>query len=393
MPKAGQDINDPNDPTNPYNRVRQNVLTQAGGTTDPAAPPPPSSPSTPSPNFTTQPVASTPLPPSPTVTTNPVPNGTTRGPGTTTAPFTPTAGTVTGTNPSGFPTVTWQPGQGPVIPGNGAPASSIPGLPTGSNPTGAPAGGGSAATTPAPSYVNAADPVQAAVWKAFQAKGITPRDASDFQYWVNKASTTNGGWTNPDNQKYWLDRMAQSQGGVGDYQERPEAGAAAGTGATGATTTPYAEQVRKMLMDRMGELSKPLDVNDPTITEPFGAANLAAQRQLEQGKKDTAERLYASGNLNTNAAQMEGTQANERAATGLAGVKANLIANQLTQRANQLQQLYSLAVASGDSESARQVQLELASIQAELAREGFGVTLGLGQAELNARATTPLLTA
>lgn len=69
----------------------------------------------------------------------------------------------------------------------------------------------------APSYVNLSDPVQAAVWNAYSQKGIAPSSQSDFQYWVDKINTTNGGWTNPQNQQYWLSRMAQSSGGVGDY--------------------------------------------------------------------------------------------------------------------------------------------------------------------------------
>jgi hypothetical protein len=155
-----------------------------------------------------------------------------------------------------------------------------------------------------------------------------------------------------------------------------------------SATSPYADQIRQLLMGQISQLSQPLDVNDSTIQVPFDAANLAQQRQLEQGKTDLAEQLYASGDLNTAALREGNQQANERAATGLAGVRANLIANQLTQRANQLQQLYALAVASGDSESARQVQLELASIQAQLTREGYGVNLAEFGVNQNANGTS-----
>lgn len=65
-------------------------------------------------------------------------------------------------------------------------------------------------------YVNSGDPTQAAVLSAYQQKGITPRDQSDFQYWVDKINGT-GGMGDTGNANYWTSRMAQGQGGVGDY--------------------------------------------------------------------------------------------------------------------------------------------------------------------------------
>lgn len=88
---------------------------------------------------------------------------------------------------------------------------------------------GAGGQTTVPSYVNMNDPASAAVWKAFQTKGIQPRDQGDFQYWVDKINQT-GGWGNQDNQNYWLSRMAQAQGGVGDYGGAPEGGGVGGPG-------------------------------------------------------------------------------------------------------------------------------------------------------------------
>lgn len=84
-----------------------------------------------------------------------------------------------------------------------------------------------------PSYVNLKDPTQMAVWSNFAQKGIAPRDQSDFQYWVDRINST-GGMTNSGNAQYWQNRMAQGQGGVGDYQERPEQGG----GSTGTMAAP-----------------------------------------------------------------------------------------------------------------------------------------------------------
>lgn len=83
-----------------------------------------------------------------------------------------------------------------------------------------------------PPYVNLNDPVQAAVWQSFQKKGITPRDQGDFMYWVNNINQT-GGFGDAGNKQYWLDRMAQSSGGAGDYGQGGTAGAGAGSSAGG----------------------------------------------------------------------------------------------------------------------------------------------------------------
>ncbi len=72
-----------------------------------------------------------------------------------------------------------------------------------------------------PSAAPASDPARDAVMKAFAAKGIQPRDEADINYWIGKINGT-GGMSDAGNASYWTQRMAQGQGGVGDYLERPE---------------------------------------------------------------------------------------------------------------------------------------------------------------------------
>ena len=102
----------------------------------------------------------------------------------------------------------WTPGYNPLTPYQGG--------------TGATGGGGQA-----PPYVNMSDPVQAFVWQGFQSKGVTPRDAGDFQYWVDNVNRT-GGLTD-QNKGYWTSRFAQPNGGLGDYGNgSPQGGGASG---------------------------------------------------------------------------------------------------------------------------------------------------------------------
>lgn len=128
------------------------------------------------------------------------------------------AGQATGGLSSGTPTN--NPGLMSAITG-GQPA---PGMATGQLAPPSGSIGNSAPTSGLNVDMN--DPVQAAVMAAYQKKGITPGGPSgaqtDFDYWVNKLKTTNGGWSNPDNQTYWNNRMAQTNGGVGAYDSPPE---------------------------------------------------------------------------------------------------------------------------------------------------------------------------
>ena len=51
-------------------------------------------------------------------------------------------------------------------------------------------------------------------------KGIQPRDAADFNYWVDHISQSGGlekGYANEGGTGTWIDRMASGSGGVGDY--------------------------------------------------------------------------------------------------------------------------------------------------------------------------------
>ncbi len=146
-------------------------------------------------------------------------------------------------------------------------------------------------TTPTtPAYVNLSDPLHKAIWDAYAKKGKTPRDQADFQYWVDKVNQT-GGWDNPGNQAYWLNRFASDQGGVGDYQERPEAGGQPGGGASapaggGIFSDPATAAWEKALNALVVKLQGPAYTPEQqaliqtSVHEPIQQANDAAHQAL-----------------------------------------------------------------------------------------------------------------
>lgn len=138
-------------------------------------------------------------------------------------------------------------------------------------------GGGSSKDTfgSMPSYVNINDPVQSQVWSAFSNKGITPRDQGDFQYWVDRINQT-GGWQG-SNAGYWSSRMAQPQGGVGDYNTQPESGGGSFSPVNLASNAQQNNANNLMAsLTRMWAGNRPSPGQDPTYTgiDPSTTAGL-----------------------------------------------------------------------------------------------------------------------
>lgn len=130
--------------------------------------------------------------------------------------------------------------------------------------------------------------------------------------------------------------------------------------------------VRQMLMDSLGQASRPVSENDPGIREVLAGQRLAGQRGAERQRSILAERLAAeglsdSGAMNTGIQGIEQNRAeNDVRATGAA------LTGELTQRRNQLQNLLALAVQSGDAQSARSIQAQLQLMDMQLRDSQFG---------------------
>lgn len=149
-----------------------------------------------------------------------------------------------------------------------------------------------------------------------------------------------------------------------------------GAGAGGMGGGGSANDVRGLLMQILTRSQQPIDPNSAEIAAPMEGAKLEAQRGLDAERKALAERLYAEGGgSGTNELQQGMQQAQERTATGLAGLRGQLMQRAAEQRQSQLQQALALAVQIGDAEQARAIQMEMARMQN-----------ALGQAELGQRA-------
>jgi hypothetical protein len=142
-----------------------------------------------------------------------------------------------------------------------------------------------------------------------------------------------------------------------------------------------------MLMEQLRKAGQPVDPNSPEIAATMSASSDAGQRASDAERTALAERLYAQGGgLNTDALTREVQQSGEKQAANQSNLKAQLLTNEYNQKLSQMQNLLSLAVQSGDAESARAIQLQIANLQAAVQREGLGINLAEFGASLNQNA-------
>jgi len=125
-------------------------------------------------------------------------------------------------------------------------------------------------------------------------------------------------------------------------------------------------QTRQLLMEQLGAASRPVSATDPGIAPILDAQRLALQRSSERQRSQMAARL-ANENLLDSGTFDTGMLGIEQArGEAMAGFTGDILNRELNARREQLTQLLAMAVQSGDAESARQIQTQLAAITAQM---------------------------
>lgn len=225
------------------------------------------------------------------------------------------------------------------------------------------------------------------------------QSTDDPNYWYNLVQQ-HGGFDATG--AAWLeDRIMRGDGAIGvrngTVQKFQDKGGSGGgtqppstytppTGPTAPTsTTQFQDAIRQQIMDRLKSAGMPVDQNAAGITDAVSAARDDTTRAGEQERTALAERLYAQGGggLNSGALTQQIQQSGEKVAQTTSGLRANLIMQEYGRKQQELDQLLSMATASGDAESARNIQIYMAQLQAELQREGISADLAKYAAYLN----------
>ncbi len=152
-------------------------------------------------------------------------------------------------------------------------------------------------------------------------------------------------------------------------------GATSGAMGAGAPGSDFQNQIRALLMQQLGTLSRPVDANDPLIAGEMQAQERTLERNRQDRRAAAAERMaftgLNSGGAGSGAFEAENNAGFEDKGQALSGIQAQLFSRATEQKRAQLNQLLNLAMQSGDAESARALQLQIANMDAELRRMGL----------------------
>jgi hypothetical protein len=238
------------------------------------------------------------------------------------------------------------------------------------------------------------------LWAIYQKAGVQPQGRgtgfADWQYWQD-AGPSQYARLAADLAGTGSDQPTGTPG-TGPWQSSGRGTTSSGGSSSGLLSTTgqssdFENQVRALLMQRIAGDTGPIDESATGIKQAMDAAQATADRQTQQERTALAEQLYASGQggLQTNAIPMAIQQSAEKNATALGTLRGQLILSAYQARMQDLQQAESQALSSGDAESAREIQAAMANLQAQLTREGYGVSLAEFTQQQNAGATIPAL--
>jgi hypothetical protein len=148
--------------------------------------------------------------------------------------------------------------------------------------------------------------------------------------------------------------------------------AAAAAGA--AQGSAYQNQIRDLIMQQLQQLQKPVSADDPAIAAQQNAYRLSRDRDAQQTRGIMAERAAAeglnSGGSGSGAFDTTVQGIYETAGQDKAENLSGLMGEEQQAKRSQLTTLLNIALQSGDAESVRQLQMQLAQLDATLTREG-----------------------
>lgn len=180
----------------------------------------------------------------------------------------------------------------------------------------------------------------------------------------------------------FLGKRPNNTPGSGTYDAgaatAPYSGSASSGSAAPAGVSPFTSGLRDILMEQLGAMGKAPTVNDPGIAENLAGRRLALQRGAEGQRRNAAEmRAYdGSGGLGGKAFETDARGILERQSEAEARGVGDVLGGELQQRRQQLSSLLSMALQSGDAESARTIQRELAQMQNQFNYAGLGQQQG-----------------
>lgn len=151
------------------------------------------------------------------------------------------------------------------------------------------------------------------------------------------------------------------------------------------TQTPVQSAYQDALLKYLGKAQTTPSLDDPTLAPQVEVYRAQAQRGQERQRLAASERAAANGMSESGYLDnliMKGIQDQN---FNTAGFNANLLGGEMNKRRDELQAGLRLAAATGDAESARELQARLAQVSAMMQQQGLNLQGQLGQGDLALR--------
>lgn len=137
----------------------------------------------------------------------------------------------------------------------------------------------------------------------------------------------------------------------------------------------FLTQIREQIMARLGKMSGAPSMADPALAAQSEAYRRSRERGADQERAAMAERAAAQGTLIGGQSSGSFDTAlggiREAASEDIAGNDAQLMGAEVSARRAEVQSLLNMALQSGDAESARMLQLQLAKMDEALRKQAL----------------------
>jgi hypothetical protein len=152
-------------------------------------------------------------------------------------------------------------------------------------------------------------------------------------------------------------------------------GVMGGSASAAPAVSPFSQAIRDQIMQQLTGLGKPVTADDPSIAPEMAAQTRLAERTRQDRRAAAAERAAADGLLNggqgSGSFESDVASGYEDKGQQLAGIQAQLFGREIQSRRDKVAQLLSMAMQSGDAESARALQFQMAQMDDQIKRLGL----------------------
>jgi len=150
---------------------------------------------------------------------------------------------------------------------------------------------------------------------------------------------------------------------------------ATNTGVGTPVLSDYQQTLRNIILGELGKNSQPVSANDPALAPIIQASLLQNQRAADRSKSQAAAMLASQGLSSSGSADTQMQGINQQQGEADSGMVAQILYNEMNNRRNALTQQLNIAISSGDTQAAQQIQSDLARLTLQMQDAQFQASL------------------